>query len=44
VWVAEDPMSCVARGAGAVLENYDTLNTLLTSLERSGDSRHTHGS
>ncbi|NJD57973.1 MAG: rod shape-determining protein, partial [Anaerolineae bacterium] len=38
--VAEDPMSCVARGAGSVLENYDILNHLLTSLERSSDGRH----
>ena len=40
VWVAEDPMSCVARGAGSILENYDTLNHLLTGLERSGDGRY----
>jgi rod shape-determining protein MreB len=40
VWVAEDPMSCVARVAGSVLENYDGINHLLTSLERSSDGRH----
>ena len=40
VWVAEDPMSCVARGAGAILEDYDHLNHLLTSLERSSNGRH----
>ena len=39
VWVAEDPISCVARGAGTVLEDYDHLNHLLTSLERSSDGR-----
>ncbi len=41
VWVAEDPMSCVARGAGMVLENYDHLRRLLIGLERnsSGNSR-----
>jgi rod shape-determining protein MreB len=40
VWVAEDPMSCVARGAGSVLEDYEHLSHLLTSLERTGDGRH----
>jgi rod shape-determining protein MreB len=40
VWVAEDPMSCVARGAGLVLEDYDNLKHLLTSLERSTDGRY----
>ena len=34
VWVAEDPMSCVARGAGMVLEDYSHLNHLLVGLER----------
>lgn len=34
VWLAEDPMSCVARGAGMVLEHYNTLNRLLVGLER----------
>jgi rod shape-determining protein MreB len=34
VWVAEDPMSCVARGAGAILENYEELKRLLVGLER----------
>jgi rod shape-determining protein MreB len=34
VWVAEDPMSCVARGAGMILEDYDNLNHLLVGLER----------
>ena len=34
VWVAEDPMSCVARGAGMVLEDYDHLKHLLVGLER----------
>jgi rod shape-determining protein MreB and related proteins len=35
VWVAEDPMSCVARGAGMVLEDYEHLSRLLVGLERS---------
>jgi rod shape-determining protein MreB len=39
VWVAEDPMSCVARGAGMVLENYDFLKGILVGLER-GSTRH----
>jgi rod shape-determining protein MreB and related proteins len=34
VWVAEDPLSCVARGAGMVLEDYDHLSRLLVGLER----------
>jgi rod shape-determining protein MreB len=34
VWVAEDPMSCVARGAGIILEDYDNLSRLLVGLER----------
>jgi rod shape-determining protein MreB len=39
VWVADDPMSCVARGAGMVLEDYDHLSRLLVGLER-GSTRH----
>jgi rod shape-determining protein MreB and related proteins len=39
VWVAEDPMSCVARGAGMILEDYDHLNRLLVGLER-GSTTH----
>lgn len=38
-WVAEDPMSCVARGAGMILEQYDVLKRLLVGLER-GSTRH----
>jgi rod shape-determining protein MreB len=38
-WVAEDPMSCVARGAGLILEDYDSLKDLLVGLER-GSTRH----
>jgi rod shape-determining protein MreB and related proteins len=34
VWVAEDPMSCVARGAGIILEDYENLSRLLVGLER----------
>ena len=39
VWVADDAMSCVARGAGMVLEDYDHLSRLLVGLER-GSTRH----
>ena len=39
VWVAEDPMTCVARGAGMILEDYDNLRRLLVGLER-GSTRH----
>lgn len=38
-WLAEDPMSCVARGAGMILEHYDVLKRLLVGLER-GSTRH----
>jgi rod shape-determining protein MreB and related proteins len=34
VWLAEDPMTCVARGAGMVLENLPRYQPLLASLER----------
>ena len=36
VWVAEDPMTCVARGAGMVLENLDFYSQMLVGLDRSG--------
>ena len=39
VWVADDPMSCVARGAGMILEQYEALHELLVGLER-GSTRH----
>ncbi|MEK6222535.1 MAG: rod shape-determining protein [Chloroflexota bacterium] len=32
-WVAEDPMTCVARGAGLVLEDFDNLNSWLLRLD-----------
>ena len=34
VWLAEDPMTCVARGAGMILEDLDNLKQFLVSLER----------
>ncbi len=39
VWLAEDAMTCVARGAGRVLEDYDNLRSLLAGLER-GSTQH----
>ena len=39
VWVAEDPLSCVARGAGIVFDTFDKLSRLLVGLER-GSTRH----
>ena len=34
VWLAEDPISCVARGAGAALEDLDKYRGLFVGLER----------
>lgn len=39
VWLADDPMTCVARGAGRILEDYDTLKPLLVGLERGSTVR-----
>jgi rod shape-determining protein MreB len=39
VWVAEDSMTCVARGAGAVLEDLDNLRKVLVSRDR-GSTQH----
>lgn len=38
-WVAEDPMSCVVRGAGIILEDLDHLSRYLVGLER-GSTKH----
>jgi rod shape-determining protein MreB len=35
VWHAEDPMTCVARGAGLILEDLELHRRFLVSLERS---------
>lgn len=40
VWVAEDPLTCVARGAAMIFDDYEGLSHLLASLER-GSTRHT---
>lgn len=37
VWVTEDPMTCVARGAGMILENLDRNSQFLVGLERNGN-------
>ncbi len=34
VWVAEDPMTCVARGAGRILDDLDNNSRFLARLER----------
>jgi rod shape-determining protein MreB len=39
VYVAEDPLGCVARGAGKVLENFDILSKTLASMQR-GSTLH----
>jgi rod shape-determining protein MreB len=39
VWIAEDSMTCVARGAGRVLENLESYRRVLVSLDR-GSTRH----
>ena len=42
VWQAEDPLTCVARGAGVVLGDFDNMRHYLVSLER-GSTRHRAG-
>jgi len=39
VYIADDPLTCVARGAGKVLESYDKFAKVLTSLQRGGNHR-----
>ena len=39
VWLAEDPLTCVARGAGLIYEDFVTLSQYLVGLER-GSTRH----
>jgi rod shape-determining protein MreB and related proteins len=34
VWIADDPMTCVARGAGMVLENVNAYDRFLVGMER----------
>jgi rod shape-determining protein MreB len=39
VWVAEDSMTCVARGAAKILEDYQSLHSVLVGLQR-GSTHH----
>lgn len=39
VWVAEDPLTCVARGAALIYEDLENLTRYLIGLER-GSTRH----
>lgn len=39
-WLAEDSLTCVARGAEAVLDNLDSLREVLVGLERHSTSRN----
>lgn len=39
VWVAEDPLTCVVRGTGIVLEDFNNHSRYLVGLER-GSTRH----
>jgi len=39
VWLAEDPMTCVARGAGIVLEDLNRFQHLLVDVDRSSKQR-----
>ncbi len=39
VWVAEDPLTCVVRGTGIVLEDFANHSRYLVGLER-GSTRH----
>jgi rod shape-determining protein MreB len=39
VWVAEDPLTCVVRGAGMILDDFTGLGRYLVGLER-GSTRH----
>lgn len=34
VWVAEDPMTCVARGCGIILDNLEEFSSFLVGIER----------
>ena len=39
VWVAEDPLTCVVRGTGILLDNFSSYSRYLVGLER-GSTRH----
>ncbi len=39
VWLAEDPLTCVVRGTGLILDDFHNYSRLLVGLER-GSTRH----
>ncbi len=39
VWVAEDPLTCVVRGTGMVLDDFQNNSRFLVGLERDGSNR-----
>jgi rod shape-determining protein MreB len=39
VWVADDPLTCVVRGTGMVLDDFKNCSHLLVGLEREGSTR-----
>jgi rod shape-determining protein MreB len=39
VWQAEDPLTCVVRGTGVILNNFEAMRSYLVGLER-GSTRH----
>ena len=39
VWQAEDPLTCVARGTGVILSDFENMRHYLVGLER-GSTRH----
>ncbi|MFH2102618.1 MAG: rod shape-determining protein [Chloroflexota bacterium] len=39
VWAAEDPLTCVVRGAGIILDDFGNMSRYLVGLER-GSTRH----
>lgn len=40
VWLAEDPLTCVARGTGLIFEDFDSLDHYLVGLERGSTKHH----
>jgi rod shape-determining protein MreB len=39
VWVAEDPLTCVVRGTGIILDDFQNNSRFLVGLERDGSNR-----
>ncbi|MCF6277731.1 MAG: rod shape-determining protein MreB, partial [Anaerolineales bacterium] len=40
VWIAEDPLTCVARGAGMLYDDFENLSRYLVGLERGSTRRN----